>query len=262
MRRTTMGQIILAAALVILLGAGIALAERVNIKLENRDGELVRLDINGVVEELRLDDLADGESRHFAAGDHTITVTRQGDRLELTHDGEDFASMHHAVHGHHMVWVGDHEDCESDAHGDATAQKVIVVKRGDEPGTQVEARVFCLGGDHEGEATIDIEEIETRLEAAGLEGLELDVKDEKVFIMKMDGESPHPIVIEGHGWDGADMVRYRCQESGSMLLVPAEDAIEDVYVDPATGCLLERVQEPERRVLKIITKHHDEEEIE
>jgi hypothetical protein len=262
MRRTTLGQIILAAALVILLGAGVALAERTKIRISNRDGELVRLDINGVVEELRLEDLAEGESRDFVVGDHTITVTRQGNELELSHDGDDFASMHHGVGGHHMVWVGEDEDCEFEAHGEAAARRVIVVKGGDADGAHPIARVFCLGGEHEGDVTIDMEDIEARIEAADLEGFDFDLDEENVFIMKMHGEGAHPIVIDGHGWAGADTVRYRCEEGGSVLMVPAEDAIEDAYVDPATGCVMERVAEPAKRVMKIITKQRDEEETE
>jgi hypothetical protein len=158
-----------------------------------------------------------------------------------------------------MVWIGDTEDCHFDEDAEGATRRVIVSGVGPDGEISTDTDVFCLGGEHEGDVTIDIDEIHDRIAALGLDGFDVDVEDEDVFIMGMGDEGAHPIVIGGHGCAGADLVRYRCEESGSELMVPAEDAIEDAYVDPATGCVMYRVEEPERRVVKIIAKHHGDE---
>ncbi len=47
------------------------------------------------------------------------------------------------------------------------------------------------------------------------------------------------------------MVKYVCEETGSILMVKKEDALEDAYICPATGCVMTKVEEPEVRVIKI-----------
>ena len=55
-------------------------------------------------------------------------------------------------------------------------------------------------------------------------------------------------------------VKYRCEETGSVLFVSTDDAIEDSYICPATGCVMTRVSEPETRVITITKKVEIEDE--
>lgn len=45
---------------------------------------------------------------------------------------------------------------------------------------------------------------------------------------------------------------------GAELLVARGDAIHDTYVDPATGCLMERVEERERRIVTVVRETRSE----
>ena len=45
------------------------------------------------------------------------------------------------------------------------------------------------------------------------------------------------------------------------MMVPEEDALSDTYICPATGCVMEKVTEPEVKVIKIQHQVETEEEI-
>ena len=55
-----------------------AAAETHTIKVTQEDGEEVTLKIDGTTEVINLNDLADGEERVVAAGEHEFKVRRQG----------------------------------------------------------------------------------------------------------------------------------------------------------------------------------------
>ena len=61
------------------------------------------------------------------------------------------------------------------------------------------------------------------------------------------------MVIKSHGMH-AGLVKYVCEETGSVLMVKQEDALEDAYICPATGCVMTKMEEPEVRVIKIQKK--------
>jgi hypothetical protein len=77
-----------------------------------------------------------------------------------------------------------------------------------------------------------------------------------------DGEDG-PIIIKRMGHHGGgDFVHYRCEETGSMLTVKADDNLLDDYLDPVTGCVMKKVENAGVHIIKIreeiITKEEDE----
>jgi hypothetical protein len=256
-------QWILAAGLVILGGVAIAPAEEVTLKVEvaDVDHQEVTISIDGNVEVVRVEDLAEGEERVFDVGGHTLVVRRVNDRLELSHDGEEFPHRFHAVHGMaDAVWVSGDEDCMLEVMGDgeAAVRKRVVVKHvdGDSDG-EAEAHAYHMGhGDH---TVIDIDELKERIEAGDLEGLEeLDIDvigDDHVFISKAEeGHHRHPIVVKTGGTACGDYVRYRCEETGSELRVKKDEGLLESYIDPVTGCMMERVEESMTYDVRIIKR--------
>ncbi len=218
---------IVAAAIVLVGGAALAFADS--------DGEvkkMVKVNVNGDVDSLGLDDLADGETREFDAGDHTVTVTRNGNDLEVLLDGEEIGG--HVLPGsERMIWVG--EDGLPEGHAEGLGRQVIVMKDGGE-GDMVTQTVTIHTDCDDGE--IDCETVDVDVMA----------HPHAVYFAGDDGD--HPMIIKTHGMhDG--MVRYRCEETGSVLLVGEEDALSDTYICPATGCVMEKVTEPEMRVIKL-----------
>ena len=253
MSKTTWMQWVVAAIMVILAGALIAVAEdRIEVRVEKDGGDEVSVDVNGVTEVIRLDDLADGESRTFDVGDHQLEVRRVGDDLTIISDGHEFGSF-----GDHKslttnVWVTDEgENIEIDG-----GKRMIVVKTGDCDGEDCDdlekAYTIRVDGDDvllDGEHTIEIDEI---IASHGGEG------HGAIFISK-DGSVHHPSMKGVHDWH-SDMVTYRCEETGSTLRVKKDDAIEDVYICPATGCVMTRVEETAVKVIKVMKKVEIEDE--
>jgi len=250
MDKRTWLQVVLAAILIVVAGAIIAAAEeqRIEVRVEQESPDEISVDINGVTEVIQLDDLADGESRTFDVGDHEIEVRRVGDELELVDEGFDVG-----MHGgdlHNLVWVTeDGKRIEIDGgETDASGQHVMVMKvagDGDEDG-EPQTYTVEIDGDRvllDGEPVVDVDEI----------------------IMRNRGEYPHGVFISG-GEDGdhvkvfrsvvkgGDLVTYRCEETGSILMVKRDDAIEDAYICPATGCLMTRVEEPDVHMITVTKK--------
>ena len=126
MNRISWSRYFLAAAMVLIVGAVFVFAEEIEMKVQvnNKDNEEITVDIDGVSETIRLEDLADGEERRFDVGEHEIVVKRINDKLTLVHEGEMATKMHH-VGGHgNMVWVTDEEE------GDHEGRRVIIMKEG------------------------------------------------------------------------------------------------------------------------------------
>jgi len=238
---------VVAAILVVVVGALIASAEeRIEVRVEKNSSAEISVDVNGVTEVVRLDDLADGESRTFDVGDHELVVKRVGDDLTIVGDGHGFG----AFGGHTAnVWVTDDcEEIEIDGDCEFGEKKVIVMKVAGDGGEAGEAKTYTIhvDGDEvmvDGEQTIDIDEI-VKLHGGGQHGA--------IFISE-DGNVHHPGMVGLHGMHG-DLVKYRCEETGSVLMVKKDDAIEDVYICPATGCVMTKVEEPEMRMIKIMKR--------
>ena len=231
MKPNTWTRYLVAAALVLLVGAVWVLAEEIEMKVEVRNdgGQEITVDVNGVVEVIELDDLAEGEERSYDVGGHPIVVRRVDDQLTLVHDGHPMHGLKHIGEADEdLIWVtegfeGDvvlSGDCENDGH------RVMIIKKGD--------------GDVE---TIDIESAP--------------------HVMKWhsdSGEGGPMIVKSGPHFMHGDFVHYRCEETGSMLMVKKDDALLDSYVDPVTGCLMEKVESPKRRINVIVHEIKDEDE--
>ena len=238
---------LLASIVILLVGAVLVAAEdRIEVKVEKESANEITVDINGEVETIHLDDLADGEERSFDVGDHNLVVKRVGDDLRLTSDGHAFGVLGgHGVDLDTMLWVTDDgEKIEIDGEGDHSAvKKVVVMKTDAEGGGETRSYTVHIDGEDVllgNELDIEIDEL-MDLDAEG--------HPHAVFISK-DGAGDHPVIIKSQ-LAGIGMVTYRCEETGSVLRVKKEDAIEDAYICPATGCVMTKVEEPEFRVIKI-----------
>lgn len=242
MKSSTWLSILLAAVLVLAGGALLALAA------PGEDATLadqqVVVDADGTVQSIGLEDLADGESREIAAGNHTVTITRGGQQLEVLLDGKDLMGEAPVDRGRKaVVWVGEEGD------GQAQAQRVVVFKGAE--GEPAEARTVVIRtreGEGEEELTVDVHAIAdaewSELEAAG---------GKRTMIFTSAAPGSEPVVVAAPG-RRPGMVRYRCEATGSELLVDKGNATADSYVCPATGCVMTRVDEPEVRVIKVIRK--------
>jgi hypothetical protein len=219
MNRNTWTRYLVAAVLVLAVGAVWALAEEIEMKVEvrNEGGQEITVDINGVKETIYLDDLAEGEERSFDVGGHPIVVKRVDDQLTLIHEGGPMGEKIHHAGDNKMVWItkGDTKDVYFVGDDDHEGHHVMIMKTGE--------------GDFE---TIDVD------------------GDHHLNMWVAEGDEDHPIIIKkGHNFHGGGFVSYRCEETGSMLMVKKDEAILDSYVDPATGCLMEKVEEAKVRVI-------------
>jgi len=246
---------VVAAILVVIAGAFIASAEeRIEVRVEKESADLISVDVNGVTETVRLEDLADGESRTFDVGDHELVVKRVGDDLTIVSDGHAFGSFGaHGVGHSANVWVTDDgENIEIDSDCEFGGNKVIVMKTAGLEGEDGVAKTYTIhvDGDEvllDGEHNIEIDEI-----------MELHGGHHGAVFISKDGGVDHPMIIKGHGMH-AGLVKYVCEETGSVLMVKQEDALEDAYVCPATGCVMTKVEEAEMRVIKIQTRIENDE---
>lgn len=251
MNKTWM-QWVAAAIVIILAGVLIAAAEeRIEVRVEKENDDRITVDVNGVSETIELDDLTDGESRSFDVGGHELVVKRVGDALTVISDGHAFGDHGDAMH--QMVWVTDDgKTIEIDRDCAGAGDKMIVMKidADDHDGDAQRSYVIKLDGDelsHDGEHEIDIEEI---IAAHGHGG------HGAIFITDDGDVQPLIGVHDVHG----DMVTYRCEETGATLMLKKEDAVEDSYVCPATGCVMTKVETPAARVIKIKKRVEVEEE--
>lgn len=235
MKQLTWLHWILAAVIVVAGGAVLAFADG--------DGEvrkMVKVNVNGDVDSLELEDLADGETRTFDAGEHTVTVTRDGDELSVLLDGEPLGGPG----GEHMVWVTEDELLKE---GDGGARRVMIVKKHGEGEGEVRTITIHAECDHEDD---DCEKLAIDVESLD----EIDINDLEGHphaMVMTSGDGAHPMIVKTRA-TRVGMVRYRCEETGSELLVKQEDATADSYVCPATGCVMERVTEPEVKVIKVM----------
>lgn len=238
MKQFSWTRYLLAAIVVLLVGAVWVLAEEVEMKIEvrNEGGQEITVDVNGVKETVYLDDLADGEERSFDVGGHPITVKRVDDRLTLVHDQFMKGELHHAGEGHSKLFrVGEGEDCEH------PCKRVMIMKKGDGETIDVEVLeggdgnvVFLGDGGHSGRHAMK-------------------------WIAE-DGEGG-PIIIKRMGHHGGgDFVHYRCEETGSMLTVKADENLLDDYLDPVTGCVMKKVENAGVHLIEIRKEIIEEED--
>lgn len=257
---------LVAAALVLLIGAVWALAEETEMKVEVRSegGQEITVDINGVTETVRLDDLKEGEERAFDVGEHQIVIKRVGDELELVQEGLETGALHHLGEGDaDLVWVTAGDDCEH------PCKRVMIMKHGEGGEVDVDADAILVGegdlGDHDvfivrgKEGEIDVEALK---EKYGEDFEELRTAH-GAHVMKWvdEGDGEHPIIIKRMGHHGGgDYVTYRCEETGSTLTVKADENLLDDYIDPVTGCVMKKVESDGVRVIEIRKEIINEEE--
>lgn len=271
MKENRLMQVLMAAIVIGFAGCVMALAETVDVEVEvdEHAATTVEIKTDDTFDIFTLDNLADGEERVINEGDHTITVRRTGDDITVTMDGVDLDA---GMSGHpkkiqKIVMVGEP--------GDGETNKVVVVGghhghkfiECDEDGEGVKIVKIHKGeGDEDfvWHADGEIEEILIELEEEIGEGEIAKIKvmveegivgDEMVFFGDDEGIDIHKIIaMEGaHGVHGAHFgkVRYRCEESGSMLLVDPEYASQDTLVDPASGCLMTKIADEEPKIIMI-----------
>ena len=246
---------LVAAAVVILMGAVWVLAAEETMKVEVRsgDGKELTIDVNGVTENITLDDLAEGEERTYDVGGHEITVQRIDNRLSLVHDGLMAGSFHG---GHHQkIWVEGNE-------AETGERRVMIMKHGDAGGYEfdIDAHgdhdVFILKGE---DGEIDIEALKEKYG----EDFEEFHTAHGAHVMKWvpEGDADHSIIIKRMGHPGVgDDVTYRCEETGSMLTVKADKNLLDDYIDPVTGCMMKKVEHAGVHVIKIEEKICEDED--
>jgi hypothetical protein len=256
---------VLAALLVLILGSVVSFAEVQTLKLKVKKGgaETVEVDHNGAVEVIELEDLADGEERSFTAGEHSITVRRDGDELIVKMDGEDLAGVHTVVGDGkaNMVWVSDGNEKKIDVFSDKELKGKRVIMIGDEGGEGEHKiiKIKCEGDETDCDhlETIDIETIvkgeldpEALVKGIGEEHIMLHVDS------TVQGHHGEPLVIKSRG--GA-MTRYRCPEDATMLVIDKEKATQEHYLCPVCGREMEKLDAPEMKVMTFVTKAEVEE---
>ncbi len=222
MRQTRWIPALMAAALVV-AGAGVmAIAENVELTLE--DGTTITVDADGDVQTLTLEDLYDGEVRTIDAGAHEVTVRRDGDRLKVELDGEPIGGGTLRFVDANRVFVTSHES-------EGTEERNVIVMRSDDEdaGSMVQdIRVKVVG---DGTAVWHAD----------------DGADVMVKSMVGDGGFFFSGVDDAHS-----KVMYRCEETGSTLMVDPERATAESYIDPATGCEMVKVESQHRVIVKTI----------
>ena len=246
---------LVAAALVILVGGAWVLAEEKTMKVEVRteDGREISIDVNGVTEIITLEDLVDGEEKAFDVGGHEVTVKRVGDRLSLVHDGM-FAGHLHGGH-HKEVWVDAGE-------GDTGQRRVVIMKHGDDGTVSVDTETELMFIGEDDFSTHDVLILKGEDGEIDIEALKEKYGDDfeefhtahGAHVMKWvaEGDEEHPIIIKRMDRPGAgDHVTYRCEETGSMLTVKADENLLDDYIDPVTGCIMKKVEHAGVHVIKI-----------
>ncbi len=263
-------QVLLAAVVIVIAGSLIALAETVDVEVEvdEKAATTVEIRTDDSIDVFTLDNLADGEERIIESGEHTITVRRDGDEITVLMDGE---ALDAGMPGHgpkirkmimmgepgegeekKIIMVGGHHghkflDCDTDGEG----VKIIKIRKGE-------------GGEDfvwHGEGDSDFEEILIEMDEVIGEGELAEIKlileggiegHEMIFFGDDEGADLHKIISMG-GHHGAHFgkVRYRCEETGSMLLVDPEHATQDTLIDPASGCVMTKVADEQPQVIVI-----------
>jgi hypothetical protein len=256
---------LMAAALILLVGAVWALAGETEMKVEvkNKGGEEITVDVNGVTEVITLDDLAPGEERTWDVGGHPFTVKRVDDHLTLVHEGGGPGEVHLLGEGQgNMVWVTEEKEGTEGAH------KVIIKKLVDGEFTDADGKVMFLGdcehGDHDvlifkGEdGEIDVEALKERF---GDDFEETHTGDgQRVMKWVSKGEEGHPVIIKTGTAMGDDFVVYRCEETGSVLTVKKSENLLDSYIDPVTACVMKKMEGRGMKTIRVEVVTEDETE--
>ena len=263
--KTAWTRYLVAAALIILVGAVWVLAEEMEMKVEvrNQGGQEITVDVNGVKETVALDDLAEGEERTIEVGGHEIVVKRVDDQLTLVHEGGPMEMLHtHKGHHGNRVWVTEDEEVGEGG------KKIMIMKHGDGDFTHADGNVLFVGdgspGDHnvfivKGEdGEIDIEALKERFG----DDFDESYTDDGHRVLKWvsEGGEGYPIIIRtgGEHLISADHVVFRCEETGSTLTVKKDEHLLDTYLDPVTGCVMKKMDAPVKKIYRVEVITEDE----
>ncbi len=258
-------QILLAAGVIVLAGGVIALAETVDVEVEvdGNSQTTVEVKTDDSFDVFTIDDLADGEERIIESGEHTITVRRDGDEITVLMDGQSLEGGDSAMIGkmimigepsggdeERIVMVGGHPGgkfvtCDADGEG----VKIIKIRQGEggehfvwKSDGDVEEMLVHLGEEIDEDQLAELKLI--------LEG-ELGGHEMVFFGDDEGGDMAKMISMGGHHGAHFGKVLYRCEETGSVLMVDPEHASQDTLVDPASGCLMTKVENEEPQVIMI-----------
>ncbi len=228
MSRDTWTRYLVAAVLVLLAGSVWVLAEEIEMKVEvrNHGGQEITVDVNGVKEIITLDDLAEGEERTFDVGGHQIVVRRADDQLMLVHDGDMKGHLKTVGESDEdFLWVTSEGDCNGVFSSDEENGKRQVM-------------------------IVNVKEIDGETATVDL------AVEPHVYAWKSGSGEP-VIIKEGGPCMHDDVVMFRCEDTGSLLVVKKDENLLDSYIDPVTGCVMEKVDTPQHRV-KILVKEREE----
>jgi hypothetical protein len=220
MRKTSVVQVIVAATLVLIGGLALAFAcEGMQLQVIQKGTDEVKVVINGETQAVALKDLADGQEKTFAAGEHKVTVKRTGDRLELTLDGN-------------PVGKGDLGDGEG----------FSWVEQGGEGSHRVAKKMIFIGDDdaEPGERSFQVQ-VSTDDTGEG----------EAVKVIRLDGNDlvtlPAEVGVPAR-------VVFRCQEDGTVVKIAKDKATQDSYTCPVCGRAMTRTEAEEVRILTFVTE--------
>ena len=156
-------------------------------------------------------------------------------------------------HGRHVTIMkgGDGETIEIDVLEDHLSEdgNVFFISD-DEHAVHGEHGVIVLKGE---DGDFDIEALK---EKYGDELIDIH-EDGDHHVMRWVGEEDggHPIIIKRMGhFGGGEFAVYRCEETGSVLTVKADENLLDDYIDPVTGCLMKKVDNGGGQVITIRTE--------
>jgi hypothetical protein len=188
---------------------------------------------HGELQTLKLEDLADGETRTFGEGDHKVTVTRNGDKLSVKIDGME------GLHGKHvMIGSAGHDiDCDTED-GDCNlwvSDDGNIIKMGT---GGMHGNMMFIGdeGDAHGNVIIksmgDGTDIEKEVHV-----IRIGEGGENAFTVDVDGEAGGPHIIKmigglmGHHGSHGDHTILRCEEGDTTMVLDTEEA-EGVFFCP------------------------------
>jgi hypothetical protein len=174
--------------------------------------------------------------------------------------------VHHLGNVHdNMVWVTAAEEGPEGSH------RIIVKKMGKGEFVDVDTDMGFIGKGEDGDRDVFI--IRGENGEIDIEALKNEFGEDCEMIHTADGkrimkwvsggDGGQPVIVKrmGHG-GGGDFVHYRCEETGSMLTVKADENLLDDYVDPVTGCVMTKVENAGVRVItireEIVTEDEDE----
>lgn len=134
--------------------------------------EVVELNLNGVEHIFTLDDLADGEKRMLKNGEHTLVIERNGDNLNVTHDGVQ-------VDAQENLWIQEDGDTITLDSDDA---KFIFIEDTNGDTQKVEVDVF-------------VDEMPEGITTDGMQKIRIERKIEAECVSDCEGDGEHQVKV-------------------------------------------------------------------